>query len=111
MKAHIIFVRHIMLTSGSGDSQTDKGPELQSLHRTALRNRSNSLNDNSQIRPGMSGAPGLTVPPEGQTRGDMEVRHLFSGFGGLVRSAKTGGLSLAGGGSATAFVTSTRARS
>ncbi len=97
-KAHIIFVRNIMLTSGSGDSQTDKGPELQDLHRTALRNRSNSLNGNSQIRLGMSGAPGLTVPPQGQGRGDMEVRHLFSGFGGLVGSAKKGGLSLEGGG-------------
>lgn len=94
-KAHIIFVRNIMLTSGTGDSQTGKKDELLSLHRTALRNRSNSLNGNSQIRLGMSGAPGLAQP---KNRGGTEVRSLFYGFNSLMGSARQGGLKLDDGG-------------
>jgi hypothetical protein len=97
-KAHIIFVRNIMVTSGSGDSRTDASQELLSIHRTALRNRSNSLNDNSQIRLGMSGAPGLAIPgARSHGRGGMPVKTLFSGFDDLVTDAGVGGLALEGG--------------
>lgn len=92
-RAHIMFVRNIMGTSGT-DSQTNDGGGLLSLHQTALRNRSNSLSDNSQIRLGMSGIPGLTK--QKGYRGGKPVNVLFSGFGKLVSSAKEGGLELEG---------------
>lgn len=97
-KVHLMFVRNIMLTSGSGDSRTESGEELLGLHRTALRNRSNSLDGSgSQIRLGMSGAPGLAVPPGNYGRGGMPVKKLFSGFDDLVDSATSGNLTLEGG--------------
>jgi hypothetical protein len=94
---HIMFVRNIMLTSGSGDSQTGAGEDLLNLHNTALRNRSNSLTDSGQIRLGISGAPGIAVPRSGQSRPGMPVKYLFSGFGQLTTSAEAGGLALVGG--------------
>lgn len=95
-QAHIMFVRNIMPTDGSGSSETSASKLLHGIHSQALRKRANSLSEGGgQLRLGMSGAPGL-VGASTNDRLEMEARHLFVGAKGLVDAATEGSLKVVG---------------
>ncbi|HET7882591.1 MAG TPA: hypothetical protein VFL55_17025 [Acetobacteraceae bacterium] len=95
-QAHIMFVRNIMPTDGTGKSETTAGDRLLSIHSQALRKRSNSLTeDGGQLRLGMSGAPGLLSAAQ-QTRLNTPAKNLFNNAKTLVDEAKEGGLTVVG---------------
>lgn len=93
-KAHIMFVRNLMPTDGTGKSLTSDTDSLQALHKDGLRQRSNSLVKGGQIRLGVSGAPGIVAASEAE-RLAMKVDALFTGANDLIEVAENAGLKMA----------------
>lgn len=87
MQADIMFVRNIMLVTDEGGSATGDKAGLLALHNTAIRARSNSLNNSGQLRVGMSGRPGLHRKAKVAERDAKKVGALFHGFDQLNTSA------------------------
>ena len=97
-KAHVMFVRNIMLTDPDDYSKSrieDAGPLLD-LHTQAIRERANSLTKGGEFRLGMSGAPGLNKP-KGEKRtgeGPMQLSDAYHGFPELLKTGVQAGLKL-----------------
>ncbi|MEE4450260.1 hypothetical protein [Novosphingobium resinovorum] len=95
-KAHIMFVRNIMLTSNFGDSLVEETGPLLDLHKQALRKRAGSLSGRGILRLGMSGAPGL-IKSNGEKRpgaGPATIAESFHGFNDLKDAGAESGLAL-----------------
>lgn len=89
-KAHIMFVRNIMLTNEHGQSLTSETEPLKQLHVKTIRQRSNSIVTGGKLSLGMSGQPGLRLPIA--RRDNAKVQNLFFGSNALFGTASRSGL-------------------
>lgn len=92
-KAHIMFVRNIMPTNDTGDSLTSESDTLKEIHKGAVRNRADSLENEGALRLGMSGAPGI-IGADPKARNTMTLKRLFNGSTELKQVGADCGLTL-----------------
>ncbi len=84
-KAHIMFVRNVMIVGANNSSETHNSEGLLTLHKNAVRNRSGSISNGGALRLGMSGSPGLA---ESTQRANLVARNLFVGADQIMAEAE-----------------------